>query len=369
MSSKLTDGSRLIVEGAAQAGIQAYSGYPITPVNRIYSFAVERIPQVLKAPDEISALQWASGFAATGKTVMTGTSRPGFSLMTETVDMAFMMELPIMIALAQRLGPSTGSATTGAQGDLGALDQLISGGYSLPVLCPANLEDCFQMSAEALRIAVELRTPVVLLTSKEMIETERSMNTEKLPEVPTTKIHYYEGEDYLPYRPKENKVPSFLPVGNEKGQVRLTASTHDQSGELKKTTPEAMNNTKRLSEKIRENLEDYLHYKLDHQEGARKLIISYGISSYAATEATESLRAQGHSASLLLIKTLLPVSQEILDILDRYDQLVFVEENLHGQYKKILFGAAEKQKIKSINSIGRMITPEEIIEEVAPNEL
>lgn len=365
MANNLIDGSRLIVEGAAQAGIEAYSGYPITPVNRIYFHAVERIPMVLKAPDEITALQWASGLAATGKISMTGTSRPGFSLMVETVDMAFMMELPMLIVLAQRLGPSTGSATTGAQGDLGMLNRLISGGYNIPVLSPSNLSDCYWLTGEALRVAVMLRTPVVLLTSKEMIETERSLDISKLPEVKKVGWEFYRGTQYQPYAAGPDLVPQFLPVGSESNQVRLTASTHDQNGILQKASPEAMTNTSRLNDKIEKRVEEYLHYELDEEEGADSLIVTYGITSYAAREALKQLRFRGEKVSLLIVKTLLPVAPELTEIVKEYDQIVLAEENLMGQFRKILFGEWQCTELTGVNTIGHMITPEEIVKEVA----
>ena len=70
------------------------------------------------------------------------TSFPGFALMLESLNMVAMMELPLVLILVQRLGPSTGSATTGAQGDLLLLRGAISGGYPLPVLCPSTVPSC-----------------------------------------------------------------------------------------------------------------------------------------------------------------------------------------------------------------------------------
>ena len=90
-------------------------------------------------------------------------------LMIETLNMAYMMELPMVIVLVQRLGPSTGSATTGAQGDLLLLRGCVSGGYPLPVFCPSDLTGCWTLAAHAVHTALALRTPVVLLTSKEML--------------------------------------------------------------------------------------------------------------------------------------------------------------------------------------------------------
>ncbi len=365
MSKKLVDGSRLLVEGAARAGVEFYSGYPITPANRIYFSAVDRVPSVLKAPDEITALQWASGIAATGNLAMTGTSRPGLSLMVETVDMAFMMELPMMIAVAQRLGPSTGSATTGAQGDLAMVNRLISGGYNLPVLSPSNLEDCFKLAGEAMRITAELRTPVILLTSKEMIETERSFAEEDMPELEEADLEYFEGEEYLPYDAKGGLVPDFLPLGDDDHRVRMTASTHDKEGILSKANPEAMANTERLDRKINDGMDEFTFYELDEQEGAESLLVSFGITSYAAREALEELREEGQKVSLLIVKTLLPLAEEIEDIISSYDDIVIAEENLMGQYKRILYGEIEGSEISSVNAIGRMIRPSEIVEEVS----
>lgn len=365
MSKKLTDGSRLLVEGAARAGAEYYSGYPITPANRIYFNAVDRIRSVLKAPDEITALQWAGGIAATGNLVMTGTSRPGLSLMVETIDMAFMMELPVLIAVAQRLGPSTGSATTGAQGDLAMVNRLISGGYNLPVLSPSNLMDCYRLAGQSLKMAAGLRTPVILLTSKEMIETERSFAGDELPELEKAQLKRFEGEEYLPYAAGEGLVPDFLPLGDEDHQVRMTASTHDEKGILSRANPEAMANTERLHRKISQGVESFTYYDLDEQEGAEKLIVSYGITSYAAREALDILREKNRKVSLLIVKTLLPLSETVKEILSSYSDIVVAEENLMGQYRRILYGEIEGAEVSSVNSIGRMITPSEIVEEVA----
>lgn len=361
MNKKLLDGSRLIVEGATRGGVEAYTGYPITPVNQIYFHAINRIPLVLEAPDEITALQWASGLAATGKITMSATSHPGFSLMVETVAMAFMMELPMLIVLGQRLGPSTGSATTSAQGDLGMLNRIISGGYNLPVLSPSNLKDCFWLGGEGIRIAVTLRTPVVLLTSNDMLETQRSLDVSALPEVERVKWEFYEGDNYIPFATGPNLVPPFLPLGNDINQARLTSSTHDEFGILKKATPEAMANTTRLNDKIEKRVADYPLFELDEDEGADTLVVSYGITSFAAKEAIESLRSRRRKISLLQVKTLLPVAPRLLEIIDEYARVVIAEENLMGQYKKILFGEKGREDVTGVNAIGRMITPDEIM--------
>ena len=98
----LIDGSCIIIESLVQSGAEVFIGYPITPANMLYSYARRRFPSFLPAPDEITALQWAAGVSAAGKLAVTATSFPGFALMIETINMAYMMELPLVIVFVQR---------------------------------------------------------------------------------------------------------------------------------------------------------------------------------------------------------------------------------------------------------------------------
>ncbi|MBC8320730.1 MAG: hypothetical protein ISR55_07415 [Bacteroidetes bacterium] len=363
----LLDGSRIIIESLVQSGAQAFVGYPITPANLLYAYSKQRFPIFLPASDEITALQWVTGISAAGKLPVTATSFPGFALMIETLNMAYMMELPMVIVLVQRLGPSTGSATAGAQGDVLMLRSCISGGYPIPVFCPSNFKDCWDLSALSLKTANELRTPVVLLTSKEMVMTNRSFNLNDLSSISPVIRKYYDGHDpYKPYQAAGNLVPPFVSLGSDDYLVRLNSSTHNQLGVIQKATPEAMANTKRLKQKIDYYMfkPDNIKYEYDKDDGADKIIVTYGISSEASRTATLLLRNEEEKISLLVIKSLLPVSSEIMNIQKKYKHIIFVEENLTGQMKELMYGQFADSKIRSINHIGQMITPNEIVKEV-----
>lgn len=360
----LTDGSRIIIESCVRAGAEVFIGYPITPANLLYQYGVQRFPIALSAPDEITALQWMAGFSSTGKFPVTATSFPGFALMIESINMAFMMELPMLVILAQRLGPSTGSATCGAQGDVRLVSGIISGGYHIPTFCISELKDCWELTASAVKIAIQLRTPVILLTSKEMIMTLQSFNRKDLLKIKPLKLRLYEGDSpYIPYLPNEDLVPSFLPIGNNKHQVRLTASTHDKKGLLQHSADEATANTARLHNKIVKNLPKFTYYELKEMEEVKTLIFSYGITSYAVRDAVQLLKEKGFPVSLLIAKTLLPVPLEYFKILDRYERVIIAEENLTGQYCEILFGAKRPAFVRKVCSIGKMITPQRLVEE------
>ncbi len=364
----LLDGSMLIIESLVRAGADVFIGYPITPANLLYSYGAKRFPAALAAPDEITTLQWMSGYAAAGKIPVSATSFPGFALMIESINMACMMELPMVIVLAQRLGPATGTATMGAQGDILLMNGAISGGNSLPTLCVSNVEDCWTLPAEAVRLAVRMRTPVVLLTSKDDVMTLRSVDLSTLPAIEKIERDFYEGDQpYKSYLPEENLVPAFLPVGNTRHQVRINASTHDTRGILQNSTPEALANTRRLQEKLERNIGEYTFYDLYEEEGAGVLLVSYGITAQAAVEAVAGLRAGGEKVSLLVPKTMFPVPPAYHEIMEKYDRVVIAEENLTGQYRQVLFGSGPQHGISGVNAIGRMITPGEIIQEVLKN--
>jgi 2-oxoglutarate/2-oxoacid ferredoxin oxidoreductase subunit alpha len=361
----IMDGSELIVESVARAGADVFIGYPITPANLLYSYSQERLPSFFAAPDEISTLQWMCGYATTGKFPVTASSFPGFALMLESINMAYMMELPMLIILVQRLGPATGTATCGAQGDLALLQGAISGGFPLPVVSISSMKDCWEMPAKAMKMAIDLRTPVVLLTSKEEIMTLSSFSVKNLPEIKKIERTFYNStETYMPYKTGATLVPEFLPVANTQHQVRFTASTHDQKGIIQNTSKEAIDNTKRLEYKHRQNKTEHLFYDYDEQSGADTLVVSYGITSAACREAVNAVRADGHKVSMLIVKTMLPVPPVYFEIMDKYKKVVIAEENLTGQFKNILFGERGNKNVSGVNGIAEMITPARIAEAI-----
>lgn len=360
----LVDGSLLIIEAAARSGVDAFAGYPITPANLLYLHASKRFPLVFPATDEISTLQWMSGLSAAGRMPMTATSYPGLALMVESIGMAFMMELPMLIVLAQRLGPATGSATCGAQGDLLLVRGLNSGGYPIPVFCVSDLDDCWSLTSKAVETAQSLRTPVILLTSKEMVMTLRDIDLHSLPPLKAESRRLFEGPgEYKPYRAAHDQAPEFVPVGDEAHRVRLTASTHDENGDLQHTSPGALANTKRLNDKIVLNLDEYAEFEY-RENSSDCLLIAFDVTAEAARDAVAALGAKGVKVSLLVPKTLFPVSGKYLDIARNYKRIIVAEENPDGQYRHVLFGEAGRPGLSGINAVGRMITPEEIVAEV-----
>ena len=141
------NGSEAIVRGALDAGCDFFAGYPITPATPILLHIMRELPKAggvaIQAEDEIAAMGFCIGAVSAGARVMTATSGPGISLYSENIGLAIMAEIPLVIVDCQRMGPATGAATTGAQGDIQFLRWGTSGGFPVIVLCPSSVPDCY----------------------------------------------------------------------------------------------------------------------------------------------------------------------------------------------------------------------------------
>jgi 2-oxoglutarate ferredoxin oxidoreductase subunit alpha len=361
----LRTGNQMIAEGAMRAGCRFFAGYPITPASGIYKSMIELLQQqgdvAVSAPDEISALAYCVGASMRGVKAMTATSGPGWSLMIETVQYALMTETPVVIALVQRLGPSTGGATQGAQGDVLLAEYCTSGGYTIPILCPSTPLECFELTVLAFSWAEILRTPVVLLSDKEVGMTTESIPLEKIPDIHALdRIIRSNGDGTMYDFRQENEIPSFIPVGSAH-KVTATGSAHNKNGELKKNDPETLSVLRHLEEKIRAHRDGLALVKRDLQKGAKTLVLSYGITARAMREAVRSARNKGKLVSSIQPLTLFPVPErQIRTAAEEVDRVIIAEENMNGLYRGVLNGILKQKECIGVNKIGSMITPDEI---------
>ncbi|MBW1683188.1 MAG: pyruvate flavodoxin/ferredoxin oxidoreductase, partial [Deltaproteobacteria bacterium] len=132
MGLTLMEGNEAVAWGAFDAGCRFFAGYPITPATSIYNTMLNLLPPaggvVLQGEDEIASLGYCLGASMAGRKAMTATSGPGISLYSEHISFALASEIPVVVVDVQRLGPSTGYATKGADGDIQFLRWGNSGG-------------------------------------------------------------------------------------------------------------------------------------------------------------------------------------------------------------------------------------------------
>ena len=364
------DGNQAVAMGAMHAGCRFFASYPITPASTLLSAMLETLPAaggiVLQGEDEIASMGYCLGASMAGMKVMTATSGPGLSLYSENISFAIAGEIPIVIVNIMRQGPSTGSATLGADGDVQFMRWGCSGGLPVIVLAPADVGDCFTLTVQAFNLAEKFRCPVFIASNKEIGMTSMTLDFKQVekPEIIDRTLH--QTGPFLPFHVRPGKdVPSFLPIGGPIS-VRQTSSTHGADGYITTDPSEIQAGVERLKRKIESNIESFSYFDLEERKGARTLIIAYGITAGAAkAAAAELFEKQNIPVSLLVLKTLWPVPEEVLHAAAvGMERILVVEMNL-GQYVQEVQKVLCNQRVDFYGKMsGQLISPREIIEEV-----
>jgi 2-oxoglutarate ferredoxin oxidoreductase subunit alpha len=363
------EGNEAIAWGAKIAGCRFFAGYPITPATTIFNAMLAHLPPAggvcLQGEDEIASIGFCLGASMAGAKAMTATSGPGISLYSEQISFAIGSEIPIVIVDVQRLGPSTGSATRGADGDIQFLRWGNSGGLPVIVLAPVDVADCITLTVHAFNLAERFRAPVFIAANKEISMTRESVDLERLslPEVVDRKPAAGE-KTFLPFAVSEgSRVPDFLPIG-DKRLVRQTSSTHAEDGYITVDPVKIQQFQDRLHQKITAAVEDFTFYDEIRAEGAETLLITYGVTGRAAKAAVAELRAAGKPVSLLVLKTLWPVPDALIrQKAEGVRQVVVAEMNL-GQYVREIRRILCDKPIQFVGAMSGNLIPPARLKEV-----
>jgi 2-oxoglutarate ferredoxin oxidoreductase subunit alpha len=371
MSLSLMEGNEAIARAAVAAGCRFFAGYPITPATTIYQHMLNLLPPMggicLQGEDEIASLGFCLGASMAGMKAMTATSGPGISLFSEQISFAIGSEIPVVIVDVQRLGPSTGSATRGADGDIQFLRWGNSGGMPVIVLAPVDVRDCFTLTVLAFNLAERFRCPVFVAANKEIAMTRETLDMDalELPE-PEERRMCPPDREFLPFEPAADPpAPYFLPMGGDR-IVRQTSSTHGPDGYIT-TDPRTIDRTlTRLRHKLASAGNRFAVFEWDPCENAEILLIAYGVTARAARAALTQMRGRGRKISLLVLKTLYPVPAELIKrCLAGARQAMVLEMNL-GQYVREIERLAGSVPVRHFGRMnGELITPMQIVEAAA----
>jgi len=362
------EGNEAIGWGAVAAGCNFFAGYPITPATTIYNTMLKLLPfkggVCLQGEDEIASIGYCLGASMAGMKTMTATSGPGISLYSEQISFAIGSEIPLVIVDVQRLGPSTGSATKGADGDIQFLQWGNSGGLPVIVLAPVDVKDCYDLTVHAFNLAEQYRCPVFVAANKEISMTRETFSMDDLNLPILVERQTADAQSpYLPFGVKEGrKVPDFLPIGGNH-LVRQTSSTHGTNGYITSDPDEIAMMQDRLKTKLTEAVSEFTYFDELQVADADTLVIAYGVTARAAKVAANRLQAAGTPVSLLVLKTLWPVPEAlILEKAAPYQRLVTVEMNL-GQYVRELQRLLPDKEIGFMGQMnGELIKPGQIME-------
>jgi 2-oxoglutarate ferredoxin oxidoreductase subunit alpha len=348
-----------LVAGAVQADLPLFLGsYPITPASDILHelskhkrFGVT----TFQAEDEIAGVGAALGASFGGALGVTTTSGPGVALKAETIGLAVMTELPLIVVDVQRGGPSTGLPTKTEQADLLQAMFGRNGESPLPIVAPQSPGDCFDAAVEATRIAVAYRTPVMLLSDGMLANGSEPWRIPEVAELPSidpgfatetnhvvTTAKGEEKAEFWPYLRDEETLarPWAIPGtaglehrigGLEKGDGHGNISYDPANHDLMVRTRQA---------KVDRIAESLPPLEVDDPsgppgEGARVLVLGWGSTYGPIGAACRRVRAAGLHVAQTHLRHLNPFPKDLGDILRRYDAVLVPEMNL-GQLSMLL---------------------------------
>ena len=262
----LLTGNEATALGLIRGGVKAYISYPMTPTSPILHFMARLADEfglkVIHPENEIAVMLMALGMAYCGERVAVGTSGGGFCLMTEGLSLSGMAELPVVIILGQRPGPSTGLPTYSSQTELGFALSAGQGEFLRFVVAPGDPEEAYYLSRMALEISWKYQIPSILLSDKALGEGTYSFNAE------LSKEPKGEGElfwdrvgPYKRYQDTDVGISPFAFVPDEKAVIKVNSYEHDEYGI---TTEDALLTKKMQDKRLRK--EDYLKIDLEYCE-------------------------------------------------------------------------------------------------------
>jgi len=357
----LTIGNQAVALGFVVGGGRFFAGYPITPATEVMEYLMRYLPAfhgvVRQAEDELAAINMIIGASYAGARVMTSTSGPGLSLMTEGIGHAGTAEIPIVVADCQRVGPSTGEPTRHEQSDLAHLAHLGHGEYPRFILAPGTVEDCFEITVQALNLAERWRLPVILLLDQALCQNTTTAEPFHLTGVEVdrgarlTPDQLQKLETYAQYQFTPNGVSPNVPPGTPGVFSQVTGNEHNEMGHV---SVNPVNRVKMMEKRMGKLIHAEPELPGPHMFGSPEAkigLIGYGSTFGPIREAQAILERHGVPTRFYNARTLFPVPVRTLEpFLASVDVAYVVEHNYTGQFADLIRGALP-QHYKKLRSI------------------
>jgi 2-oxoglutarate ferredoxin oxidoreductase subunit alpha len=340
-----------LIAASKLSGLPLFLGaYPITPASSILeelagfkNFGV----RTFQAEDEIAAAGAAVGAAFGGALGVTTSAGPGVVLKAETIGLAIMLELPLVICDIQRAGPSTGMPTKPEQGDLLMVLFGRNGESPVPVVAAVSPSDCFAAAVEACRIALKYRTPVYLLSDAYLANGSEPWllpEIDSLPDISTTFAtepnHVAEdgSAEFLPYLRDEKTLARPWAVPGTPGLEHRIGGLEkaDGTGNISYDPDNHDLMTRLRAQKVAGIAGDIPELDVDDPDGdAKVLVLGWGGTYGPIAAACKRVRRGGRSVAHAQLRHLNPFPRNTGEVLRRYDKVLIPEMNL-GQLLKLV---------------------------------
>jgi len=381
--SILIDGNTACGLGAIYAGATMMAWYPITPSTSIAS-AFEKYCKKLRidpesgkknyafvqAEDELAAIGMVIGASWNGARAFTSTSGPGVSLMNEFIGLSYFAEIPVVLINVQRGGPSTGMPTRTQQGDILSSAYASHGDTKHPMLFPSTPAECFEMTVQCFDLADRLLTLVFLISDLDLgmnnhlspplkwddnkrYDLGKILSAEDLENMSEPFGRYLDVDgDAIPYR----TIPGTHPT---KGSFFTRGTSHDEYAKYSELGEVYLRNVDRLAQKwetAKTLVPSPEFYQKENQ--SEYGLVFFGTTTYAAIEAMELMKEEGVVIDSMRVKSF-PFHAEVVDFIEKHDQVIVVEQNRDAQFRTLLINELEvnpSRLISIVNYDGMPIT-------------
>lgn len=371
----LLSGNEAVALGLLKANLDAYIAYPMTPSSNILHFLAhisDLFQIVVYQPEsELSVIMMSLGIASAGKKVAVGTSGGGFCLMTEGLSFAGMAELPIVIIMGQRTGPSTGLPTYTGQGELSFVLSAGHGEFPRLIVAPGDAQDAYTWSCIAMNLAWKHQIPSIILTDKllaESVYTFEEKTIENCCEEPLSLTQ--ENVNYKRYQntPSGTSPLAFYPMKDN--VIKINSYEHDIDG----ITIEDQNITKLMQEKrkrkensLLEDLEKYSMVNVYGNLNSKIAIVSFGSNKGVCMEVAKNLNIKAIHIQVLKPFPLNQFTKSMKNV----EKLISIENNIDGQLSNLITCHGFKVASKILKYDGRSFNIDDLQNEIqkAQNEL
>ncbi|MCC6672659.1 MAG: 2-oxoacid:acceptor oxidoreductase subunit alpha [Planctomycetes bacterium] len=320
--------------GVMASGMEVVAMYPITPATSASHYLAGAFPRVggllHQAEDEIAAIGFALGATYAGKTACTITSGPGLALKTEFLGLAVMAELPLVLVLVQRGGPSTGLPTKVEQGDLLATLYGQPGDSPKVIVAPATIEECFHFVITARKLAEAFRTPVLVLTDANLATGVQPIPRPQVqPDwfaAPIDQAPWQKGVPPYDWDADTGLAPRPIP-GQRGGEYVLTGLAHTRQGKVAYDPNSNQIGCEMRSRKLAVLQGTLRPPKVHGDPEGDLLLVGWGSTLGSIEEAVDRARQEGHRVSSLHLRFLSPMEPGLAGIFRRFRQVCTVEIN------------------------------------------
>lgn len=335
-----------LIAASDKSGLPIFLGtYPITPASDILhelskhkAFGV----RTFQAEDEIAGITSAIGASYGGSLGITTTSGPGMALKTEAMGLAVMLEIPLVIINIQRGGPSTGLPTKTEQSDLLQAYYGRNGECPMPVIASSTPSDCFDVAYEAVRIAVQHMTPVILLSDGYIANGAEPWKFPSAADLQPITVAFKKGlaegeEKFMPYKRDEKLVRPWAVPGTPGLEHRIGGlEKQDVTGNVNYEPENHQHMVKTRQAKV-DKIADYIPLQtLDSgPEKGKVLVLGWGSTYGAIKSAVQELQAEGVAVSHAHIRYLRPFPKNLGDMIRNFEHVLVPEIN-NGQLIKII---------------------------------